>query len=146
MSNPYQVPGTEQVVRASPWPGRAHLTIAVLIALFCAMQFLAVWLAVLEMVKNVGIANAPLVELGGKLVMPFSLALGGIFLAFGRKLSAVFFAAYLIQYLVAYGTSGRMDLVSVAVVFAFLAYALWRWKTGHLSGWPRPRRGIRTAH
>lgn len=145
MSNPYQVSGTEQVVPASPWPGRAHLTIAIFIALFCAMQFLAVWLAVLAMVKNVGIANSPLVELGGKLVMPFSLALGGIFLAFGRKLSAVFFAAYLIQYLVTYGTSGRMDLVSVAVVFAFLAYALWRWKTGHLSGWPRPRRGIGTA-
>lgn len=145
MSNPYEVPGAVPVIPSSPWPGRAHLTLAILIELFCAMQFLVVWMAVLEMVKNVGMANAPLLELGGKLVMPFSLALGGIFLAFGRRLSAVFFAAYLIQYLVAYGTSGRMDVVSVALVFAFLAYAMWRWKTGHLSGWPRPRRRIRTA-
>lgn len=136
MSNPYQVPATERPVRSSPWPGRAHQAVAILIALFCAMQFLAVWLAVLDMVKTVGISNAPILQLAGKVVMPFSLALGGIFMAFGRKLSAVFFAAYLVQYLVAYGTSGRMDLVSVALVFAFLAYALWRWKAGELSGWP----------
>ncbi|MGH8038461.1 MAG: hypothetical protein ACREPD_12010 [Stenotrophomonas sp.] len=139
MSNPYQVPATEQTVRTSPWRARTHKAVAILIALFCALQFLAVWLLVLDTVKTVGFANAPILALAGKVVMPFSLALGGIFMAFGRKLSAVFFAAYRVQYLVAYGTSGRMDLISVALVFAFLAYALWRWKAGELSGWPGRR-------
>lgn len=137
MDNPYRSPDAGDIRPAvsSPWPRRTHAAISILVGLFCAAQFVSVWLLALDMVLNGG-AEGFYLQLAGKVLMPFTLALAGVFLAFGRKLSAIFFAAYLVQYVV---TFGAFNIPTLVLAFAFLAYATYRWKAGQLSGWPGKR-------
>ena len=119
----------------------AHRVIAILIGTFCALQFVGIWALMLRYLSDFGLGEVSLLDVAQKLAMPFTLALAGVFLAFGRKLSVLLFAAYLLQYAYINGGSGRIDVVSVALILGFTAYAAWRWKTGALTGWPRSRPG-----
>lgn len=117
----------------------AHRIIAILIATFCALQFVGIWALILRYVFDYGLGEMPLVAIAQKLAMPFTLALAGVFLAFGRKLSVLLFAAYLLQYAYIYGGSGRIDVISLTLILGFTAYAAWRWKQGALTGWPHAK-------
>ena len=136
MENPYQAPRSKGADQARPTRGKVHAVFSLIIALVCILQFLGVWTLVLRFVAEDGLSEIPFALMAKKVVLPFSLALGGVFLVFGRKLAAIFFAAYLVQYLVEFGTSGRLNLLTVAMAVVFLAYALWLWKVGLLRGWP----------
>ncbi|WNH52227.1 hypothetical protein [Stenotrophomonas oahuensis] len=119
----------------------AHRVVSILIAAFCALQFVGIWALMLRYLSEFGLGEVSLVDIAQKLAMPFTLALAGVFLAFGRKLSVLLFAAYLLQYAYIYGGSGRIDVISLTLILGFTAYAAWRWKTGALNGWPQRRTG-----
>lgn len=142
VNNPYDASRstTDHVPAPPSWAEKAHLVVSVLIGLFCALQFLGVWFAILEYVTaaRTGLYPDPVpyVQLAHKALMPFTLALAGVFLAFRRRLSVLLFAAYILQYAIEVVPTGRMDVFSLTLVLLFLAYALWRWKSGRLTGWP----------
>lgn len=136
MENPYQAPGHNGTDQARTARGKLHDVVCVLIALFCILQFVGVWALVLRFVKDHGLDEMPILLLAQKTALPFTLALGGVFLVFGRRLAAIFFAVYLVQYAVAFGANGKFNVLTVALAMAFLAYALWLWKVGLLRGWP----------
>lgn len=137
MNNPYQPPQTAPVAQARSGLAR-RITVRVVSGLICALcvlQFLGIWLQVLLLIKQFGLAATmpTLVQMG----MPSSLMLAGVFLVFRRKLSAVFFGLYLAQYLVVFVRQDAMASVShIFLSVGFLAYALWLWKAGELQGWP----------
>ncbi|MGY1459824.1 hypothetical protein ACW5F0_14465 [Luteimonas sp. A534] len=137
MSNPYRAPATRVV---SPSPSRRdwlQLVLSLLIAAFCVLQFLGMLFAVLQVVSEMGLRQAPLVTLLAMLVLPFSLFLGGVFLAFGRKLAALSFATYIGLYLIEMGLRDSFgDVLTVLLGVLFLAYSMWLWKLGKLGGWP----------
>lgn len=138
--NPYARPETPldaAPAKSTRVAGIVHRVISILIALFCAMQFLSVWTLMLRSVAHYGLDQVSLMFIAKTMLMPFTLALAGVFLVFGRRLSVLLFVAYLMQYAFEYGSTGNMDLLSQALVVAFLAYAVWRWKAGALTGWPR---------
>lgn len=140
--NPYGRPESAlqpMPVHASRAARISHRVISILIGAFCALQFLGIWALILRYVSDFGVGEMPLVAIAQKLAMPFTLALAGVFLAFGRKLSVLLFAAYLMQYAYMAGRSGRADVVSLALILGFTAYAAWRWKQGALTGWPHAK-------
>lgn len=140
MNNPYEVPASGaqsgRPNRASP----AHSAASILVALLCVLQFLGVCLdvAMRVMAGVPGPDGAPIrvLPMAVLMLMPFSLALGGVFLAFGRTVSGVFFAAFLAQYLLKGYATGQFKMLPIVFGLTFLAYAVWRWKAGHLKGWP----------
>lgn len=150
MNNPYEASASGAA--STPLPrsrgARAHLVISLVIAVFCAVQLVGVAVAILEFIKDARHSGypdpVPYALLAGKAVMPFTLALAGIFLGFGRKLSAALFAAYLVQYVFTVVPTGRFNLITIGLAVAFLVYALWRWKSGQLTGWPEAR-GLKRA-
>lgn len=137
MENPYQAPAHVSSDRSPATPRRFQLAVSLLISAFCMLQFVPIWFAALQLVTESGLKNSPLLLLAARMVLPATLMLGGVFLAFGRKLAAIFFAAYLVQYLIESGLRGHVgSLFTLALGGFFLAYSLWLWKRGNLSGWP----------
>ncbi|WP_447901264.1 hypothetical protein [Stenotrophomonas sepilia] len=140
MNNPYEIPASDaqsgRPNKASP----AHSVASILIALLCVLQFLGVCLDVaMRVTAGVpGSDGAPIrvLPMAVLMLMPLSLALGGVFLAFGRTVSGVFFAAFLAQYLLKGYATGQFKILPIVFGLTFLAYAVWRWKAGQLKGWP----------
>ena len=58
------------------------------------------------------------------MLIPLSLAPGGVFLAFGPTVSGVFFAAFLAQYLLKVYTAGQFKMLPNVFGLAFLTYAV----------------------
>ena len=136
--NPYRAPAYAGTVEtpATTTRGTMHLVLSILIGVLCALQFLGIWLAMIDFVSEFGWVQPPLTLLT-KLALPFTLLLGGLLLAFGRRLAALCFAAYLLQYGVeALLRDNAVDLLSLAMIGLFLAYSIWLWRRGKLRGWP----------
>jgi len=140
MNNPYEAPISDVAKEKGGKPHPAHRPISMFIAVMCGLQFATVcWSIVAYLAAGgTGPDGAPVraLPLIVALMMPLSLFLGGIFLVLRRTLAGVFFAAYLVQYLMQVFANGGLKLVPFVLGSAFLAYAVWRWKAGHLKGWP----------
>lgn len=140
MTNPYEAPTADPASEHSSTPSGLHRVASILIAALCGTQFAVMCWSMLAFLEagGVGPDGAPvrvlpmLVAMG----MPLSLFLGGIFLVLGRTVAGVFFAAYLVQYLMYAYANGGIKVVPIIVVTSFLAYVAWRWNAGHLNGWP----------
>lgn len=140
MTNPYEAPASGVEKEHGSRPSSAHRVVSALIAVLCGLQFAGVtWSVIAYMAAGgTGPDGAPIrfLPLAVTLLMPLSLFLGGIFLVLGRTVSGVFFAAYLVQYLLNISAYGGAKALPIVTGLAFLAYAVWRWKAGHLTGWP----------
>jgi hypothetical protein len=134
--NPYRAPSYAGAMDVPETRGIGHVVLSILIGVLCAAQFLGVWIAVIKMIAEFGWADAPLATLLG-MALPFTLLLGGLFLAFGRRLAVLFFAAYLLQYGVeAMLRDTVVDVLSLVLISLFLGYSIWLWRRGKLRGWP----------
>lgn len=119
--------------------------VTLLIGLLCVVQFLYTWYLVIVMLRDFGVYDTG--RLLTSLIMPLCLFLGGVFLVFGRRLSALFFIAYVLLYMYEMGKredfgslgSAAMamgSLGNLVMAMGFVGYALWLWKLGELRGWP----------
>lgn len=136
MENPYEP--SSVTVPSSPgrWKDRSHTVVSVLIAAFGALQFLAM---LLFLIGNVGSRYAdalPSALLAFAAFLASTFLIGGITLVLQRRICVFFFAAFLVSYVMKNGTTAGFSPTTVAFGFAVLAYAAWRWKLGHLRGWP----------
>jgi hypothetical protein len=135
MTNPYQAPQSD-VAEPRPSQGKVYVVISLVTAAFCIMRFLYDYYGLFIFLTAVDLEQVSIFGLVNKVALPLVLVLGGIFLALGRKFSAIFFATYIIQSIVQFIGDGRFNLFIVTVAFIFLSYSLWLWKAGHLRGWP----------
>jgi Na+-translocating ferredoxin:NAD+ oxidoreductase RnfD subunit len=136
VENPYE--SSSAHVHESPrrWKDTAHTVISALIATFCSLQFLAMLLILIAQAGSNYADAPPTSQLAYAAFVSSSLLLGGIALLLRRRICVFFFAAFLVTYVMKNGTAETFSPSSMAVCFAFLAYASWRWKLGHLNGWP----------
>ncbi len=117
-------------------PPLLHRLIAILIAAFCSVHFMSMWIMILRSVSEWGLELMPLGYIAKLVVMPLTFALAGVFLAFGRRMSVLLFVAYLAMYAIRFGAGGGFHVPTLVLAIAFLGYSTWRWKTGALTGWP----------
>ncbi len=137
MENPYESSSAHVPQSPSRWKSAAHTVISALIATFCLLQFFAMLLFLIAQVGSRYADAPPPSQLAFGAFLSSSLLLGGIALLLRQRICAFFFAAFIVGYVMKNGTADAFSPSSVAVCFAFLAYACWRWKLGHLKGWPR---------
>ncbi|WP_282297193.1 hypothetical protein [Stenotrophomonas sp. PS02289] len=144
MNSPYSPPqaALPDTSPAMPrLPALLHRLIAILIAAFCSVHFMSMWIMVLRQVSEYGLELMPLSYIAKLMVMPLTLALAGVFLAFGRRVSVLLFAAYLAMYAIRFGAGNGYHWPTLLLAIGFLGYSAWRWKTGALTGWPQRRAG-----
>jgi amino acid permease len=136
VENPYE--SSSATVPSSPrrWKDKAHTVVSVLIAAFGVLQFVVMMLISAAHLGSRYADALPLSQLAFGAFLSSSLLLGGITLVLRRRICVFFFAAFLVAYVMKNGTTEAFSPSSVAFGFAFLAYASWRWKLGHLKGWP----------
>ncbi len=139
--NPYGRPTAQlspPAAQAPRWPRIAARLISILIAVFCSLQFVVMGVVILRYVKLFGFTAVPVGFVVQSLLTPFTLALAGIFLAFGRRVAVALFVAHLCQRAFEFGgNGGRFETIPVGLVLAFLCYSIVLWKGGVLTGWPR---------
>ena len=139
MDSPYSPPqaALAHVSPAVPsLPPLLHRLIAILIAAYCSAHFMSMWIMVLRSLSEWGLEQMPLSYIAKLIVMPLTFALAGVFLAFGRRISALLFVAHLSMYAIRFGAGGGYHWPTLVLAIAFLAYSSWRWKSGALTGWP----------
>ena len=138
--SPYRPPqaAPPEVAPALPrLPSLLHRLIAILIGAYCSVHFMSLWIMVLRSLSEWGLEMMPPSYIAKLIVMPLTFALAGVFLAFGRRVSVLLFAAYLAMYAVRFGAGGSYHLPTLLLAIAFLGYSTWRWRPGALQGWPR---------
>ncbi|WP_313456378.1 hypothetical protein [Stenotrophomonas sp.] len=141
MDSPYSPPQVElpQSPSMPRLPPLLHRLISILIAAFCSVHFMSMWIMILRSLSEWGLELMPPSYIAKLIVMPLTFALAGVFLAFGRRISVLLFAVYLAMYAIRFGAGGGYHLPTLVLAIAFLAYSAWRWKTGALTGWPQRR-------
>lgn len=136
VENPYESSNAHVPKSPRRWKDTAHTVISALIATFCSLQFLAMLLFLITQAGSNYADAPPTSQLAYAAFVSSSLLLGGIALLLRRRICVFFFAAFIVSYVMRNGTTEAFSPSSMAVCFAFLAYASWRWKLGHLKGWP----------
>lgn len=137
--SPYQPPqaALPDVAPAVPrLPPLLHRLIAILIAAFCSVHFMSLWIMILRSLSEWGFETMSPFYVAKLVAPPLTFALAGVFLAFGRRVSVLLFAAFLAMCAIRIGAGGGYHWPSLALATGFLGYSAWRWKTGALTGWP----------
>lgn len=136
MENPYESSSAPVARPPRRWKDTALTLISALIATFCVLQFIAMLLFFVAQVGSRYADALPPAQLAFGAAMSTALMTGGVMLLLRRRICVFFFAAFLVGYVMKNGTAEAFNPSSMAVGFAFLGYAVWRWKMGHLKGWP----------
>lgn len=140
MTNPYEAPTAVPGSERRTAPSALHRVASILIAAFCGVQFGVLCWSMVAFLAAGGVgpdgAPIPVLQILVAMLMPLSLFLGGIFLVLRRTVAGVFFIAYLAQYLLYAYADGGIKVVPIVMGLSLLAYVVWRWKAGHLKGWP----------
>lgn len=143
LENPYHQPQSTLLpseTRLPRWGRIACRLICILIAVYCMGQFALNVLVAYRFLSLTGAGMVPLVNLLELVITPLVLAIAGLLLACGRRMSVFVFIAYLCLRVADYGVYSIFLSPPLAVVLAFLSFAVLLWLGGALSGWPRRRR------
>lgn len=138
MENPYEAPASPASSarpRSRRWD--PHALASLLIAAFCTLQFWGILFPLIGGWQSLDFGGlTPYSALGGYVVLPGTLFVAGILLAFRRKASALLFALYVVGYLVYIVPLGKLHLATLLLALAMSAYSAYLFKRGWLGGGP----------